>query len=372
MGLAQAMGMHRDSTHFSLSTVETEMRRRIWWTLCQLDNRISEDCGLEPHVPLSMDTKLPLHIDDSDLDSNHAEAITSKNVSTEMTVSLIKIEMAQTSLKAKRLQYGDPHLSKDGVETLVREQIRRYEDIYIKYLDKSSPFHRLCYLGTRLLIAKLWKMSYDASRNENDAEPEETKDRLISYHADVLEIAHQLPAKSRQYGWFIGCKYRQWHAMAHLLVDLCQPAQGPAVDRAWSVLDMVFGKISDDGRDDTTGLAIKWNQNRKSPMWEPLLKLLERARSVRNHAQEAHQSRGNAPPIIDSELVTSIASPVKEYSQMAPHPEDSEEGPPSASKGDFGDQMSHDDLDKWIESYLGQQDTMDYQADYLIGTVSWW
>lgn len=68
LSLAQAMGLHSDSASFCLGPIETEVRRRVWWSLCQLDNRISDDCGLEIHVPvLSMDTKLPLHVDDADL-----------------------------------------------------------------------------------------------------------------------------------------------------------------------------------------------------------------------------------------------------------------------------------------------------------------
>jgi Fungal specific transcription factor domain len=64
LGIAQAMGMHHDSESFSLSPAEIEVRRRVWRTLCLLDNRISEDCGGETRVPTTMDTKLPLHIND--------------------------------------------------------------------------------------------------------------------------------------------------------------------------------------------------------------------------------------------------------------------------------------------------------------------
>lgn len=46
--MGQALGLHRDGTHFDyLSPFEIEMRRRVWWTLCMLDVRASEDQGTD-------------------------------------------------------------------------------------------------------------------------------------------------------------------------------------------------------------------------------------------------------------------------------------------------------------------------------------
>ena len=148
INIAQTMGLHRDGTYFCLSAIETEVRRRLWWTLCQLDNRISEDCDLEPYVPLTGDTKLPLHINDSDLDTGNEENKSLRFDFCDMTASLIKIEMANTSLKIKRAYCKTPPLSKGAVAALMREQIRRYEDTYLPILNYSSHLHRFCYLGT--------------------------------------------------------------------------------------------------------------------------------------------------------------------------------------------------------------------------------
>lgn len=40
--LAQALGCHRDGSHFDMSPFECEMRRRLWWHVCILDSRASE------------------------------------------------------------------------------------------------------------------------------------------------------------------------------------------------------------------------------------------------------------------------------------------------------------------------------------------
>ena len=148
------MGMHHDGAPFSLSAIDIEVRRRIWWTLCLIDNCISEDCGLESNIPMTMDTRLPLHINDSDIGTIHTIAPAPKTGFTEMTMSLIKIEMVETILILKFSLYRKCRYSIEDIKTLVRERTSRYESTYLKHLDTSLPLHRLIYLRTRLIIAK--------------------------------------------------------------------------------------------------------------------------------------------------------------------------------------------------------------------------
>jgi hypothetical protein len=48
--IAQALGVHRDGSHFGLMPFEIEMRRRLWWQVCILDARSSEDHGCDPTI----------------------------------------------------------------------------------------------------------------------------------------------------------------------------------------------------------------------------------------------------------------------------------------------------------------------------------
>lgn len=48
--IAQTLGVHRDGLHFSLPPFEIEMRRRLWWQICILDVRASEDHGSDPTI----------------------------------------------------------------------------------------------------------------------------------------------------------------------------------------------------------------------------------------------------------------------------------------------------------------------------------
>jgi hypothetical protein len=64
--ISQTLGIHRDGSHFHLAPFEIEMRRRLWWQVCILDARASEDHGCDPTiVEAQFDTKmvcLALHI----------------------------------------------------------------------------------------------------------------------------------------------------------------------------------------------------------------------------------------------------------------------------------------------------------------------
>jgi hypothetical protein len=57
--ISQTLGIHRDGTHFNLMPFEIEMRRRLWWQVCILDARSSEDHGCDPTiVEAQFDTKM--------------------------------------------------------------------------------------------------------------------------------------------------------------------------------------------------------------------------------------------------------------------------------------------------------------------------
>lgn len=57
--IAQTLGVHRDGSHFGLKPFDIEMRRRLWWQVCILDARSSEDHGCDPTiVEAQYDTKM--------------------------------------------------------------------------------------------------------------------------------------------------------------------------------------------------------------------------------------------------------------------------------------------------------------------------
>ncbi|KAL2812948.1 hypothetical protein BJX63DRAFT_233465 [Aspergillus granulosus] len=65
MKMAMAMGLHRDPENFpSLSPFQSQIRRRLWATVLELELQESLDLALPCLVPPVSDTKAPLNIDD--------------------------------------------------------------------------------------------------------------------------------------------------------------------------------------------------------------------------------------------------------------------------------------------------------------------
>ncbi|KAJ4298242.1 hypothetical protein N0V90_006141 [Kalmusia sp. IMI 367209] len=384
ISLAQAMGLHTDSTSFSLTPVETEVRRRVWWRLCQVDVRVSENCGLEPHVPFNMDTKLPLNINDSDLDTGCKEDVTSRDELTEMTLSLIKIEMAYTNLRFKRAQCGLSPVGKEERDNVIKDQLQRYREVYLKYFDGPSEFLRICSLGTRLVMARLWKHMHDASQPKDVIDTNELNEPLLLYNADVLEIANQLPDKYRQYGWFFRCRYTQWHAITYILIQLCKHTRGTAVDRAWEVINAVFGDLDENSTCPASGLAEILIAARKNHLWEAVLRLLKKVRYERAQALQSKEEAYNTPSTLNSISDINTNSTGLTEQLMDPCPAeyvtvqnlDGMLGDPFLGQSvDFGEEMNWEQIDAWVQDFqasLSQSDAIDCQETDALGALEWW
>lgn len=346
--------MHSDSSSFSLSSIETEVRRRVWWTICYHDVRISSHIGLQNHVPIAMNTDNPLHVNDSDLGPTNT-ALLEREEYSEMSLSLAKIEKARTLLILQA-----PATTQKERTQIVFDQVQRYETIYLKYFAGESKIQCLAYLGVRLIIARL-----HATLNTGYGSDEECRDSLITATSEILDVAHQLPHKYRQHGWFFRCRYTQWHAVAYLLVQMCTHTTGPVVDRAWEVIDASFadweeGGISQPQKD--TGNPCKALE----VLWQPLLRLLQRARDKR---QQALNSCGASV----STDALSYHTP-KDYGEPPQiQDEESASDPFFGATDDLHFEMNWEKLDDWALNFRGGlvEQAEEREGDNVIGTMDW-
>lgn len=142
--------MHRDGEKFGLSPYDTEMRRRLWWQICVLDVRASEDHGSDPSIfDHTFDTKFPLSINDADIDPDAKEPPKPREGISEMTFVLIRFEICALS---KRLQYTPPgrgpcpmgnpiRLTLEEKEDLIKETSVRLEEKYLKHCENAGPLY---------------------------------------------------------------------------------------------------------------------------------------------------------------------------------------------------------------------------------------
>ena len=274
--LAQALGLHRDGSKFGLSPFNTEMRRRIWWQICILDVRASEDYGFELSIrDQSFDTEFPLSINDADICPEDTEAPVPTPGVSEMTNYLVRIEICHLT---RRLFYASPGnsalplksepLSYEQREMMVQETAERMEKQYLQYCEYAAPMYRSAATVARLILAKTSLLIYQPLTHPAKPNnlPQSTKDRLFLASIAIIEYAKTLQADpiAKRFSWLFKT-YTQWHGIAYILTELAVRPPGPMVDRAWGAV-IIF-------RD----AGVVNNSSRTGMLWQPLRRLLAKA-----------------------------------------------------------------------------------------------
>lgn len=290
--VATALGVHRDGSHFNLSPFEVEMRRRLWWQICNLDVRTSEDHGINPSlVESNFDTKFPSNINDEDIGPSTLEMPQEREGWTEMTFELIRYSVSTT---VRRLSYApsgpglcqkkQAKLTLEDREHIIEELHQYLTKKYLIYCDLSIPLNWVAATVTRLIMAKMWLVVHHPLMRPDRGVglPRETLDRLFLTSLEVIEFSRLLETEkaTRRWGWLFA-SYQQWHAMAYLLSQLTVRTKGPEVERAWAIVDIIFQEWHE--RDTTT---------KKGMLWKPLRKMMARARAKR---AEEHQKQHRFP-----------------------------------------------------------------------------
>lgn len=291
--MAQALGMHRDGSNFKeLSPYEVEMRRRIWWALCLLDIRASEDQGSEFTITSgSFDTKYFLSINDRDISPETKETPQERQGMTDATCALISAHMSDIIKK----MMGS---TKQGAER-VREQIKLLDELSVKsetgierFSDEASSLvFWVGIVSVRLVVKKLTLFVYLPglfSSPEKDVS-DQIRDKLLVAALEVAEYNHALNAEQRckQWRWLFQT-YTHWHAIVYLLIEISRRPWSPIVERCWFALHSAW-------------LIPSQRKMRKNQhVWLPLRKLMNTAR---NHREtELRQIRGNPKRIQELEL----------------------------------------------------------------------
>jgi len=294
--ISQTLGIHRDGSHFHLSPFEIEMRRRLWWQVCILDARASEDHGSDPTIVEAIfDTQMPLNVNDSDLSPGMKELPESRTGFTEMTFCLIRFEVANIF---RRILYVPPgpvrcnqyfaSLTIEEKEKWIMECHQNLEERYLQHCDLTVPLYWVAATISRLVMSKMWLVVYHPmQRIDGGASlPQETKDKLFLTSLENVEYSILLATESRtmRFGWLFRT-YVQWHAIAFLLSELCVRTKGEHVERAWRAIDAT--------------VASRWGnpigESKRGFLWKPLRKLMIKARAARQAELAREMSLSGTP-----------------------------------------------------------------------------
>ncbi|KAL1859862.1 hypothetical protein Plec18170_001808 [Paecilomyces lecythidis] len=253
--IATRLGLHRDSAQFSLSPFEAEQRRRLWWQIVILDKRIAEITGstITALSSSGADSRLPLNVNDTDLNPHAKEPpMPSSNV-TEMVFCLIRIELTIASSASgigpnpeivnnpamRSTSFPPtPADTPDEYHRLQEPNLDRYsaylEAKYFKDCDPNIPLHNFALLMTRMLLRKLRVVGAMSPRVVST---DRERDSLFTAAIEMLEYDNMIQS-NESFSGFLWSTRLQVPVQANIFLvnQLCECKTGPLCDRAWKAL----------------------------------------------------------------------------------------------------------------------------------------
>lgn len=273
--MAQSLGLQRDGMHFkNLTPLEIHMRRRVWYSLCSLDVRSSEDQGTDFTIQMgSFDTKLPLNINDDDIDVDTKQFPMEREGLTDMSGPVANMEISIISRKIVT-----PGISLEEQSRLLDTIYNTVEQRYFRFSSQPCDIAQWVILAiTRLVIAKLTLFSHlpvlFSSPSENLSH--EIRNKLLVAAVEVAELNHALNAEkaSRQWRW-VYQTYTHWHAIIYLLIETCRRPWSAIIERSWNALHSPWL------------IPARSTLDKDSRTWLPLRKLMLKARKHRDQELE--------------------------------------------------------------------------------------
>ncbi|KAH8878606.1 hypothetical protein GQ53DRAFT_707023 [Thozetella sp. PMI_491] len=246
MRAAMSIGLHRDGADFPLSPFEVERRRRIWWQMVTQDLRAAEDHGITIlSGEIAATTRLPLNVNDSDLEPDMRELPPSRQEWTDMSLPLLMEETTRMSQALARLLASSEGVPDEEKRAELVQQHSDRAEALLRTCDTVIPHRRMAAACVRLRIRKLDLTSRiqsmrAGSRPHGTAAALATEENLLDA-CEIVEtgIGIQRDDMLRSFRW-AGDMYPQFHAILYILWHLTVRPSGGSADRAWALAESAF------------------------------------------------------------------------------------------------------------------------------------
>ena len=221
--LAIALGINRDGEWKSESFFTREMRRRLWYTMSQLDTHLSFDRGSELILCPKLVPKLPLNTNDKDFGLNTVEHGEAREGFTEMSLALLNFRLQ--AIGRSMIQ------SKDGLDggariATIEEDIKR---LLQDCNPNSSPFAwTTCNASLSILAGLKLHMKRpihpggQTSRNTNDDSANILRLAVTFLEHDIMK---RTDTRGEPFRWF---GMVQWHPLAVAIAE-CYACNGASL-----------------------------------------------------------------------------------------------------------------------------------------------
>ncbi|KAJ4016424.1 hypothetical protein NW752_003551 [Fusarium irregulare] len=295
--LAQGMGLHRDGSHFGLSPFETEMRRRLWWSLLLLDLRSADELGTDLIIQdFNFDTQMPSNINDADIKPDSTEAPEPREGHSDCAVAIVRFEIAGFGRRLVRLSSASMSFCPKGMpfeNTTLAERERMLIDVYRKVEHKflkhvtidTDPLYWMAASIARIIMAKMTLVIYQPvlfpGSDGEGALSDEARERAYMAAIEIAEYNHILnnDTRCKQFRWLFKT-YTNWSAMAYFLIASCRRPWTPLVERGWEAINCYEDHP-----------AQLWRSGDNTSVVMPIRKLYMRAQ--RHRATEIVRLRSN-------------------------------------------------------------------------------
>ncbi|KAM3079931.1 hypothetical protein ACMFMF_003349 [Clarireedia jacksonii] len=250
--LARRMGLHRDGQSLGLSPFETEIRRRLWWLIVNVDCRTAEFSGMKPSVDLFLsDTKIPLNIDDEQLSPDMTETPLERAGITSVVLCRIRCDITDAFRRIIPQFLGDGHWDKlenpcatlSEKDIVIQQTEELFETKYLRYCDPSNSLHYLTSILARSVICKLKLIAHNPRQFADLGMkiPESEREIIFSNAIKLLEYTNltQTSPQLRKYTWSISTSYL-WDTLLYVLIEARHRKTGPEVDKTWELVGKVY------------------------------------------------------------------------------------------------------------------------------------
>ncbi|KAK7531546.1 fungal-specific transcription factor domain-containing protein, partial [Phyllosticta citribraziliensis] len=286
--IGQDLNLHRDGALTGFSPYETEMRRRLWWQLVVLDIRACEDRGSFPLISLELcSTKVPLNINDEDIEPNTRSPPAEREGYTEMTFSKLCQEASAVAPKFFSpipANIDDEH-KRDHWQHQIQEEVEHFKDkmqeMFLNYCKPEVPIQYVVIKVVQIILTEFWLLVHYPIQTRRFAfKSKATKKEVLEAAVAHLEIDYEVVMHplSTKFSWYFDT-YVEWHPIAVALAELCVQTRGPLVEKAWKVVDTIYERA----RSLVTDVSL----------WRPVKKLYQKARLAREQAirEDAEKSQ---------------------------------------------------------------------------------
>jgi hypothetical protein len=302
------MGIHSELALVKCTALEAELRRRLWWSLVLFDTRISE---MADHKTATLaptwDCRIPLNVNDSDLQPEMKEPPAVKGKSTDALFAVVRSELGEfVRHTIFHLDFTSPALKpivRHGLILEVAELAtleKMIEGKYLKFCDPENPLHFMTIWWTRAYLAKCRLLEHHSRYSSSVHQTDAQRDTAISHALRMLECDTNLRTSplTKRFLWLVHLHF-PFPAYIQIVQDLRRRPSSEQAEQAWEVMS-----------DNYEATFIFVAKDVQSPFFKIFTKIVLQAWEAR---EAAFSQMGE--PLMPPRIVSSIRHRVAQMAQ---------------------------------------------------------